>query len=154
MASCLYCVTLLKVIQRPLFKRIDVRRKSVLDEIHTDVISLPQWIMVSFYEEIGVQEMAVSYLRKEARTEVTCRIHKNDFVDKFLQISVEQYLRTTIAYINRILSGQITISTDQAEEAKAKKNLFLARAIANRKASLHTKMDSTHIGRLLQVFKI
>lgn len=41
--------------------------------------------MASFYKEIGVQEMAVSYIRKETRTEVvTCRIHKNDLVDKFL----------------------------------------------------------------------
>ena len=146
--SCLDCRELLKIVERPFSKRVDVRETSMLEKIHVDVTDLLRRIMVSLYVEVGVQEMAVAFLRKEAHTNIiTCQIHKDTLLNDFLRLSTEQYLRATVAYLNRILSGKLTFPSEEAETVEAQRNVFVATVIAKRRVSLHRKHTYSTLSR-------
>ena len=138
--SCPDCMALVQVVEGSCVRKVDTIRKSALEYIHAEVTSLLRRIMVSIYHEIGILQTAVAFMLRETRTEViTCQIHKESLLHNFLCISVEQYIRATAAYLNRILKGNLQFSTEAAEEKGASKNRFVARAIIKRKASLHKK---------------
>ena len=69
-------------------------------------------------------------------------------MDNFLHLNVEQYLRATVAHLNRILSGKLTFPTEEAEKAEVRKNVFLAIVITKRKASLHKKQTYSTLSKM------
>ncbi|XP_043470970.1 uncharacterized protein LOC122504119 isoform X1 [Leptopilina heterotoma] len=119
--------------------------RSCLEEIHSDLKSILRRILSSILHEKGIVVFLLDFLKKEVRTEIfECHEHRDQTVELFLTLCIQQYIASTTAFLVAILKGKIGFNLTKNPNA----NFLVIKALAKWKSII----KSQHTFSTLQNF--
>lgn len=93
---------------------------SILNGLMGNTKEVLQIIVSKAYRSTNVKARCLNVLKKEIDFACyTCKIHRAEFVDHFLNAAIQQYISSVTTYLNQVLNGKLVVSTKEKNELVA-----------------------------------
>lgn len=117
--------------------------RSLLKEIHLDIKSILRRIVTRLFHVKNIVKITKTYLKNEINTNIfSCITHRNETIDVFLYICMQEYILSTTSFLISILNRKINYNLNENTSA----NILVIRACAKRDSSFKKRNTYSNIG--------